>query len=199
MRIHPLAMLALLAATFATGCGSSREVSNDGRQNANAYGCDVCHGYPPPPFFPRDDATEPTHPKGVTGAMCYICHPATVLNADGHTINASPIDDGTGNTHIAHRDGQVEAVDYKTAACDSCHGTPPDTGRHVFHVTTRGLTCGDCHRGFDPVAHTADDQVHMNGQPDVILPDGTVITTYDRPDGSWPDAECAQCHAAVGD
>ncbi len=188
MRIHPSAMVAILTAALSFGCGNAREVRS-ASNHANAYGCDQCHGYPPPPMFPAD--ADKTHPV-VTAPMCTVCHPATVL-PDGHTINATPITDSTG-THIAHRDGQVEVVDYKTVSCDSCHATPPPTGRHAFHMGLSGVTCATCHRGYDPDSHQADDTTHMNGVPDVVLPNGYVVQAADNEDGSWPTTECADCH-----
>jgi hypothetical protein len=187
MRIHLLAMVALLTAAAVTGCDSAREVRS-ASTHANAWGCDQCHGYPPPPFFPADAAA--THPAGLTPPMCTVCHPRTVM-PDGHSILAGG----------EHRDGQVEYIDYKTVACTSCHATPPDTGKHLFHVRDRGLQCSVCHLGFDPDARTADDAVHMNGKPDVIADDGSaagvVIPTADLPTGEWTTAECATCHAAL--
>ena len=195
MRIHLVAMVALLTAAVVTGCDSAREV-RDSTTHANAWGCDQCHGYPPPPLFPADAAL--THPAGVTAPMCTVCHPGTV-QPDGHSIVSGG----------EHRDGQVEFIDYKTAACTSCHATPPDTGEHLFHVArlsgdlsvTNGQTCAKCHKGFDADARTADDAVHMNGKPDVIADDGSaggvVIPAAKLADGSWPDAECSACHVAL--
>ncbi len=187
MRIHVLAMVGLLTAFLMSGCDSAREVRS-ASTHANAWGCDQCHGYPPPPFFPADAAA--THPQGVSAPMCSVCHPRTV-QPDGHSIVAGG----------EHKDGQVEFIDYKTVACTSCHATPPDTGEHVFHVSGRGLKCGVCHKGYDPDTHTADDAVHMNGRPDVIADDGSpagvVIQTADLPNGDWPTSECAACHAAL--
>jgi hypothetical protein len=188
MRIHLLAMVALLTAAVVTGCDSAREV-RDSTTHANAWGCDQCHGYPPPPLFPADAAL--THPSGVTAPMCTVCHPGTV-QPDGHSIVANG----------EHRDGQVEFVDYKTVACNSCHATPPDTGKHKFHVN-RGVTCGTCHKGFSPDSdpRLADDNVHMNGKADVIADDGSasgvIIPAANLADGSWPDAECNACHVAL--
>jgi hypothetical protein len=190
MRIHLLATLALLAAAISTGCDSAREV-RDSTIHTNPWGCDQCHGYPPPPGFAQFNPD--AHPKGVTAPMCAVCHPSTVL-ADGHTIVAN----GT------HRNGQVEVVELApifTPACDACHADPPPTGRHVFHVQTRGLACAICHKGYvvgDITTRSADPTLHMNGVADVVLPDGTVITTANLPDGSWPDSECAACHTALG-
>jgi hypothetical protein len=182
MRIHRKATLALLTAVIGFGCGTSQDIESTGR--SNAYGCDSCHGYPPPPYFPSAEVK--THPRGVTGAECHLCHPGTVL-ADGHTIVAGG----------EHRDGQIEVRPFAELSCTDCHATPPPTGRHVFHVQTRGLACATCHRGFDPEAKTADADVHMNGRADVILQDGTVIETANRADHSWTDQECATCHAAI--
>jgi hypothetical protein len=193
MRIHPLAMVVLLTATISTGCDKAQEVRND-PAHQNVYGCDQCHGYPPPPFFPN--LADATHPKGLTPAMCTVCHPATVL-ADGHTINATLLDDGNGPPHIAHRDGQVEVAPWDPIACDSCHALPPDTGRHVFHVTARGVACSTCHKGYDPATHLSDDTLHMNGRADVVLQNDTVIEVTLQPDNSWPDSACATCHASL--
>lgn len=191
MRIHSLAMMAILTAALSFGCGSAREVRSSGN-HSNAWGCDQCHGYPPPPAFPQD--ADVVHPRGVGPATCTFCHPATVL-ADGHTINATPITDASG-THIAHRDGQVEVVDYRTAvACDACHATPPATGRHAFHMSRPGVTCATCHRGYSPADRQADDATHMNGVPDVVLQNGHVVQAADEADGSWPTSECADCHS----
>ncbi len=191
MRIHLLAMVALLTAAVATGCGSARDVKEPS-SHANAWHCDQCHGYPPPPFLTQSPDVFP-HAK-VTGAMCYVCHPSTV-GADGHSIVAGG----------EHRDGQIEAV-YpggnplpESATCESCHGTPPDTGRHLFHVNTRGQTCAKCHDDkFDVTARTADDQVHMMGLDYIVVEGGAHIAKQAAADGTWPTSECNACHAALG-
>ncbi len=88
-------------------------------------------------------------------------------------------------------------------ACDSCHGTPPATGRHLFHVNNRGLACNACHKGYvvsDSAEERAvDAELHMNGVTDLVLDNGKPSSR--RPTGtdkSWPDAECAACHEAAG-
>jgi hypothetical protein len=180
MRIHQLAMLAILTAAISTACGSAREVRST-TNHSNAWGCDQCHGYPPPPFFPQDAAA--THPAGLTPAMCTVCHPLTV-QADGHSIVAGG----------EHRDGQVQYIDYHGVSCAACHALPPDTGGHNYHVTAQNLACSRCHKGYDPDTNLADDTTHMNGTPDVVLDNGYRVTTYDLVDGTWPDAECKDCH-----
>ncbi len=201
MHIHRVAMLALLTAAVVTGCDSARDL-NDASAQANAWGCDQCHGYPPPPNFPwsnRPENLQPFAHAQVTGAMCTVCHPATVL-ADGHTINATPITDDKGNTHIAHRDGQVE-IAYGPGlplegSCDACHGLPPATGKHLFH-TQRGIACSTCHDGFDTAAKTQNDAVHMTGLDYIVVQGGTHIAKQKDQNGDWPTAECDECHAVL--
>lgn len=193
MRIHLVAMMMVLTAVVSTGCDSAREVSDNGR--AEARGCNHCHGYPPPPSI---SSSEAVHPVGVTAASCYLCHPSTVLDATGYTIRvpADPTEKPT------HKNGQVEVVEKWWAPdCAGCHDSPPDTGRHAFHVN-RGIACATCHDGYvvgDAATRDADADLHMNGSPDVRLANGTVIETANLADKSWPDAECAACHSALDD
>jgi len=197
MRIHLLAMLALLTAAVATGCDSPREVRDTGR--ANIHGCDSCHGYPPPPSFNPDLV----HPTGLTASTCTVCHPTTVA-ADGHTIL---VDTSTGTPRSTHKNGDVDAIQppyFDQISCEGCHALPPDTGLHVFHAENQGVACGTCHRGFDVggdgAPRSADASVHMNGRIDVLLDDdaGTEIPAANLPDGSWAPTSCRPCHDALG-
>ncbi len=190
MRVHHLAMMAILTAVFGAGCDSPRAVSDNGR--VNAHGCDNCHGYPPPPAF----NPQSNHPVGVTASSCFVCHPSTVLNEDGYTLVAN----GT------HRNGAPDvAADWQTPPCAACHGTPPDTGRHVFHWNRMGAsaTCATCHRGFDLGDGTperpraANVEVHMNGQADVFVGE-LEIPTANSADGAWSSESCLPCHDALG-
>lgn len=198
MRIHHLAMLALLAVAVSTGCGAARDVS-EANTHSNVYGCDQCHGYPPPPHFPQYAAEGFPH-ASVTPAMCTYCHPATVL-ADGHSINGTTITDSTG-THIAHRDGQVEWVTMaQIASCTACHAAPPNTGRHLYHTQTRGVACATCHKGFDPETYAENEAVHMRGLDYIVIDDGTTagyqLKKQADKNGTWPDPECDECHHHV--
>lgn len=190
MRIHLVAMMMVLTAAVVTGCDSPREVRDTGR--AEARGCNHCHGYPPPPSL-TEGAVHPVVPA----ASCSVCHPSTV-NDDGYSI-VVPAEGPP-----AHKNGQVDYVpDWQTPSCTGCHGTPPETGRHVFHVREEGVACGTCHRGFavgdnSPGARAVDATVHMNGQNDVVLSDGTIIPVAEQPDGSWSDSSCLPCHDALG-
>lgn len=182
MRIDRKALLALLTAMTAVACGTAQDFA-DASAHSNAYGCDSCHGYPPPPAFP---IAQQLHPQGVTATQCTICHPGTVL-ADGHSIVSGG----------EHRDGQIQYRPFAELSCSDCHGAPPTTGSHMFHVTNLGLACETCHKGYLLADKVADPNVHMNGTADVVLEDGTVIPTVNNPDHTWPGTECTACHTAL--
>lgn len=56
--------------------------------------------------------------------------------------------------------------------CTSCHGNPPNTGRHDLHVNDRGYACERCHSGFS--SSTVNASVHLNGTKTVqFLGSGT--------------------------
>lgn len=73
-------------------------------------------------------------------------------------------------------------VDGTQAACGTCHGLPPDTGQHVFHVVSMSRDCSICHPP-DYVAlaapQTVDPALHVNGVKDLSLlgwnPDATKL------------------------
>jgi predicted CxxxxCH...CXXCH cytochrome family protein len=87
--------------------------------------------------------------------------------------------------------------------CSSCHGSPPPTGAgsagwHQFHVNSRGLDCGKCHKGYVKDAKVVP-ELHVNGTADVRVDDGTAdgfngVPVYNRADHSWSDDQCAACH-----
>jgi predicted CxxxxCH...CXXCH cytochrome family protein len=66
-------------------------------------------------------------------------------------------------------------------ACGTCHGLPPATGQHVFHVGI-GIGCEQCH---GPLARAT----HVNGVVNVTLPGqpatGTCAQACHNPLGSW--------------
>lgn len=184
MRIYRQALLALLAVMIGAACGTARDVPDT--EHRNAYKCDSCHGYPPAAsFVSLVDGQEKRHPQGVAPEQCAVCHPGTV-QSDGHSFVVAG----------QHRDGQVEFAPFDTLACTACHGAPPATGAHAYHITKFNLTCEACHHGFDASTKTVDSGLHMNGNVDVILPNGAVIQPTRAPDGYWPADECQRCHAA---
>jgi predicted CxxxxCH...CXXCH cytochrome family protein len=69
------------------------------------------------------------------------------------------------------------------AQCGSCHGAPPNTGLHTFHVFTEGRNCSDCHQGIAtgsggsaPITNGAITSggrtLHVNGTVNVVLSTG---------------------------
>jgi predicted CxxxxCH...CXXCH cytochrome family protein len=52
------------------------------------------------------------------------------------------------------------------AACGTCHGVPPLTGQHDFHVNSKGFACNACHPMLYSAA-TVDPATHVNGAKDV--------------------------------
>ena len=74
--------------------------------------------------------------------------------------------------------------------CNTCHGNPPHTGAHRFHVEEKQLACWNCHSAsmhrlsstlpLPPISTTAPG--HANGNVDVIFPDSTQWPANDNPD-----------------
>ena len=54
-----------------------------------------------------------------------------------------------------------------TPVCGSCHTIPPSTGKHTFHVSSRGLSCSNCH-GTGYSSTTVNNATHENGTTDVV-------------------------------
>jgi hypothetical protein len=48
--------------------------------------------------------------------------------------------------------------------CDTCHGVPPNSGKHVMHVQ-KGIQCGYCHPGY--MSRWANPLLHQNRKADV--------------------------------
>ncbi len=76
-------------------------------------------------------------------------------------------------------------VDGTQAACGTCHGVPPGTGRHGTHVS-RGVACGSCHPGYSSSAVNA--SLHVNGTIDV----GNRVTSWNPSTGA-----CVGCHGSA--
>jgi predicted CxxxxCH...CXXCH cytochrome family protein len=76
--------------------------------------------------------------------------------------------------------------------CDSCHGFPPATGRHVFHVTGLGFTCTTCHGPVIP-------STHVNGVVNVQLTvNGVAVSGFTPGVGTQPPTcQTAQCHGGL--
>lgn len=60
--------------------------------------------------------------------------------------------------------------------CVACHGIPPTTGQHTFHVNTQSISCAICHgAGFSN--NTVDSAIHNNGVKNVVSALGWNATT----------------------
>jgi predicted CxxxxCH...CXXCH cytochrome family protein len=70
------------------------------------------------------------------------------------------------------------------AACGTCHGTPPSSGRHGDHS---GRACSDCHEGTY-TRTSADPSLHVNGTLDV----GNRVTSWNPSTGA-----CVGCHGSA--
>ena len=91
------------------------------------------------------------------------------------------------------------------AACGTCHGLPPDTGMHFYHVVTgqigTTLPCSYCHDGYQGFPSRSDQGVptpslHVNGVKDVIISLDAADTPADAGTriSGW---NATGCHAAV--
>jgi mono/diheme cytochrome c family protein len=55
-----------------------------------------------------------------------------------------------------------------TGSCTSCHAAPPNTGRHVMHVSEEHVSCASCHgTGYDVAAKTVNAATHQDGRVQV--------------------------------
>ncbi len=138
--------------------------------------CDECHALPTAEPLAHLDGTArvtfgtlartggavPQFAPATLGCAATYCHGATLLGG------SSPGPTWTGS-----------------AACGTCHGLPPPTGRHVITEHT-GMLCVNCHRQVadwtsvsirDDAAARA---LHVNGTKDVELPSPATWSATDR-------------------
>ena len=54
-----------------------------------------------------------------------------------------------------------------TPACGSCHSIPPSTGKHTYHVSSRGVSCSTCH-GTGYSSTTVNAATHLNGTTNLV-------------------------------
>jgi predicted CxxxxCH...CXXCH cytochrome family protein len=75
-------------------------------------------------------------------------------------------------------------------ACNACHGIPPLTGRHDYHVNQRGVPCSTCHAGY--TSASVDKALHVDGVKDVIVvnPSNQRVRI-----SGW---DCTTCHGTLG-
>ena len=148
-----------------------------GEVYSNGFACNQCHAVPTDLAHVADGAagadlvwgalaaqgTTPTFASGALTCTNY-CHGATLAGGAG----ASPAWTAT------------------SVACAACHGTPPDSGEHLFHVNDRAVACATCHKSYS--SSSVNPATHVDGTRDVVLQDDTRIT-------GWA---CTTCHTALG-
>ncbi len=141
--------------------------------------CGECHVVPgdtthsaattPPPVtfgsLARTDGAAPSWNRTSATCASTYCH--------GGTLSG-----GTDTTP------QWTKVDGTQAACGTCHGRPPSTGRHGDHG---GRSCGDCHGG-SYTQSAADPSRHVNGTVEI----GNRITSWNPSTGA-----CVGCHGSA--
>ncbi|WP_242371036.1 CxxxxCH/CxxCH domain c-type cytochrome [Anaeromyxobacter sp. SG26] len=80
--------------------------------------------------------------------------------------------------------------------CTSCHGSPPDTGKHTFHVGGLGLQCANCHASVvDAARAITAPALHVNGTKEVQF-GGTWGTVSVK--GTWSSASRSCSGLATG-
>ena len=73
------------------------------------------------------------------------------------------------------------------ADCESCHGFPPGTGRHILHVNGLSYSCHACHAtSVDASDEIIAEGTHDNSSNDVDFSEG----------GTWNGSTCSDtgCH-----
>lgn len=131
--------------------------------------CETCHGYPP------DTGDHISHVK--EGQLsCEKCH-ADYLHANSvlnlNLPEGGEFSQGTCTTKC-HK-----SVEWGESGCSSCHGNPPNTGNHGFHVKESEFSCEECHA----------DNIHINDVVDLNFAKG----------GEYSDETCSSiaCHGSV--
>ena len=179
-------------------------------QGAFNGACALCHKTDGPgtgPLPPAPSCFSASYENSATSTGAIACHPggpgvAHITGADWllpsahvaawqansppcfdcHAVSTGGIDPTCRSCHTL--DNPVT----NSTGCDSCHGTPPSTGRHSDH-NGGGFNCNDCHNGFgtnslnhwypDPTA-PADTNVGPNNGTIVFIKDsgGNVQSCY---------------------
>ena len=125
--------------------------------------CGACHVKP-------SAVTDPGHVDGPTATVVLstagtVAGTTPTWNRNGPTCSASYCHGNFpgGNAYNVPRWTTVNGTQ---AACGTCHGVPPLTGQHSFHVTDQGYACNACHPPLDNAAGV-DPATHVNGVKDV--------------------------------
>ncbi len=161
-------------ATTAAGVGAHQAHLNDGTLRL-AIACGECH------VVPTDSTHSTTHPpKLVWGTLAktggtspsYSGGSCSSVYCHGATLS------GGSDTTPTWTAGSSQA------ACGTCHGRPPNTGKHGNHSSR---SCGDCH-GASYSTTAVDTALHVNGVKDV----GNLITSWNP-----ITRQCVGCHGSA--
>jgi predicted CxxxxCH...CXXCH cytochrome family protein len=176
---------------------------------SNAIACTECHSSPLPADIGHVDgvidlplagplATNPTgtftpNPSwnaGTAGCAATYCHGNYPQGGNA----ATPV---------------WTTVDGSSATCASCHGAPPDTGEHYFHVFTQSVNCSICHNNIAtgsgasaPITNgnIVNKSLHVNGVRNVVF--GVPATWNPAPTaGNAAAGTCSNvaCHGGTRD
>ena len=165
-------------ATTALGVGAHQSHLNAGPLSA-AIACAECHVVP----GDTTHSTATTPPPVTFGALAKSSGAAPAWNRTTATCASVYCHGGTlsGGSDTTP---QWTKVDGTQAACGTCHGLPPSTGRHSDHS---GRSCGDCHGGTY-TRTAADPSRHVNAKVEV----GNQITSWNPSTG-----QCVGCHGSA--
>jgi predicted CxxxxCH...CXXCH cytochrome family protein len=165
-------------------------LTGKGSTSGNAYvtvalSCATCHVVP----------ADLTHAGGTGRApVALVASGALATNLGGTALGSYDQAAGTCTTycHGSTLGGTVSPPAWAGAelGCTGCHGNPPASGQHAFHVTTRGFGCSTCHTGTVDASNVAGPN-HLDGKKDVVF--------FAPGFADWNGAGCtAQCHTTIG-
>ncbi|HEU4384842.1 MAG TPA: CxxxxCH/CxxCH domain-containing protein [Anaeromyxobacteraceae bacterium] len=162
-----------------------KHVSPTGNTLSNAFLCSECHTPSLPP-----DISQATH-LTADGSVPVLLAGGLATSGGVQGSWTAPSCSATychGN--YSYYGGQAvgnnatpawTTVDGTWAGCGTCHGAPPNTGHHYFHMFSAGRNCSTCHNGIAtgsgtsaPITNGAvvGKASHVNGVVDVILVTG---------------------------
>jgi hypothetical protein len=139
-----------------------------------------------------------------TPLACGTCHtvPTNLSHIGGSTSRATVTLVGTGSlpanlgtysqaagtcTTYCHNPVAPPAWTGDEMGCAGCHGYPPSTGQHDYHVVDLGTWCADCHAGSVDFAGNIVGAGHLNGVTNV---------QFYSPGSTWDGSNncTASCH-----
>lgn len=167
-------------ATTAPGVGAHQKHLGNGSVLTNGFTCEACHTVP----------TDLSHVNGTARAELNFGTLAT-------TGGLVPTYDGARCSNVYCHGGNLVGGTVRQPTwttppaqlCGSCHGRPPNTNLHVFHVVERGLDCGTCHAGY--TFTSTNPATHVNGTRNVVFR-GTTLSGWGDP---LATPFCNECHS----